>query len=590
MIVPMKKIYILVLSKYAEKALLSLRKLGLVHVQHDQVPQSKDISLLNEDISLVNNALEVLNVYYSEKSRNSTLSSHQYDWKLAARHLLDLSKRLEQLQEFSKSLQIRISDLEQWGNFDPELIEKLAEKDVFVQFFQVPLSQEKSFSIKKAVIIKKISVKSGFINYAIVSREKLVLDYKEVFFQKMSLSSLCNKLKENNIIAGSLKAEICLYSNYKKELIKVKENLQKDLDFNNALSGMGQADNINFLTGFVPVDGVESILMEAKTSGWAVKVIDPAAEENVPTLLRTPKWVDKIKPIFELLGILPGYTEIDVSVVFLIFFSIFFGILIGDAGYGAVYLGLTFWMHKKFGNKAETKNVISLLYVLSFCAILWGVLTATFFGQAWLTKFGIKALVPQLNDVKTMQAFCFFLGAFHLTIAHSWRAILKFPSLTFLADLGWICVLWTAFFLAKTLILSESFPGFGQNLAYAGIALVVFFTNPQKNILKTILEGLGTIALSLMNNFTDVVSYVRLFAVGMAGVAIAETTNIMASGLGDGVVAVICGILIVIVGHALNIVLGPMSVLVHGVRLNVLEFSGHANIGWSGFKYNPLKE
>jgi len=93
-----------------------------------------------------------------------------------------------------------------------------------------------------------------------------------------------------------------------------------------------------------------------------------------------------------------------------------------------------------------------------------------------------------------------------------------------------------------------------------------------------------------MNNFTDVVSYVRLFAVGLAGVAIAETANSMAASLGTGFVAIIAGVLITVIGHSLNIILGPMSVLVHGVRLNVLEFSGHASITWSGVAYKPLEE
>jgi len=177
-----------------------------------------------------------------------------------------------------------------------------------------------------------------------------------------------------------------------------------------------------------------------------------------------------------------------------------------------------------------------------------------------------------------------------LSLAHAWRGVLKLPSLSALADAGWICVLWTAFFLARTLILSDPFPSWGIDLAGAGVALVVFFTNPQRNIFKAVAAGLGTVALSLMNNFTDVVSYVRLFAVGLATVAIAETTNTMAAGLGAGSGAIIAGVIIAGIGHALNIVLGPMSVLVHGVRLNVLEFSSHANVSWSGFAYEPLKE
>ncbi len=120
--------------------------------------------------------------------------------------------------------------------------------------------------------------------------------------------------------------------------------------------------------------------------------------------------------------------------------------------------------------------------------------------------------------------------------------------------------------------------------------LVLFFTSPQKNILKTIGEGLGTIALSLVNNFTDVVSYIRLFAVGLAGVAIADAFNAMAAGVfkkGD-FLTIIAAAFIVVFGHALNIILGPMSVLVHGVRLNVLEFCSHVSVTWSGFAYKPF--
>ena len=99
--------------------------------------------------------------------------------------------------------------------------------------------------------------------------------------------------------------------------------------------------------------------------------------------------------------------------------------------------------------------------------------------------------------------------------------------------------------------------------------------------------GLGTVALSLVNNFTDVVSYVRLFAVGLAGIAISDTVNALATSFGGNPLV---KILILLVGHTINIVLGPMSVLVHGIRLNVLEFSGHAGLSWSGIAYKPLKE
>jgi V/A-type H+-transporting ATPase subunit I len=181
---------------------------------------------------------------------------------------------------------------------------------------------------------------------------------------------------------------------------------------------------------------------------------------------------------------------------------------------------------------------------------------------------------------------CFFIGALHLSIGHIWRTVLKLPSLSALADTGWLLIVWAAFFLARTLILDAAFPVFGKPLLYSGIALVVVFTNPQRNMLKAVGQGLGAIALSLVNSFTDVVSYIRLFAVGMAGVAIADAGNAMAGSYDNIVIAVI----VVILGHTLNLVMGLMSVLVHGIRLNVLEFSNHANITWSGKEYVPLAE
>ena len=360
-------------------------------------------------------------------------------------------------------------------------------------------------------------------------------------------------------------------------------------DFYSVLKGMGQTDEIVYLKGYIPVDVEDLLVKQARQNGWGILTLEPNEQDNVPTLIRNPAWIKLIQPVLKLLEIVPGYNELDISPLFLVFFSLFFGIIIGDAGYGLLYFIITFIVDKKMVKKIKDKTPIFLFYLLSSCAIIWGVISGTFFGQGWLASVGIKPLVPQLNNISFVQALCFLIGAIHLTIAHSWRLALKLPSLLALADLGWISIIWAAFFLAKTLLLSDGFPFFGIWLIYGGIILVVLFTNFQKNILKCIGEGLAAVALGLVNNFTDVVSYVRLFAVGLAGVAIADAFNVMAFGAqAKGIWAVIGGVLILIAGHTLNFILGPMSVLVHGVRLNVLEFCSHANISWSGFAYKPF--
>jgi V/A-type H+-transporting ATPase subunit I len=262
--------------------------------------------------------------------------------------------------------------------------------------------------------------------------------------------------------------------------------------------------------------------------------------------------------------------------------------IIGDAGYGAVYFIVTFLAQLKFGRKMKDKKVFFLFYLFSSCAIIWGSLTGTFFGQQWIIAKGFSPLVPLLNEAKFVMSFCFLLGAVQLSLAHVWQAISKLPSFKALQDIGFICLLWAGFFLAKMFIVGDPFPHFGKWLIWAGVLLVIFFSNPQKNIAKGVAEGLGVLALGAMGNFGDVVSYIRLFAVGLAGVAVADSVNNLAAGAAGSALAQAA---IVAVGHTINIVLGPISVLVHGVRLNVLEFSLlHGNVTWSGLAYKPLKE
>ncbi len=353
---------------------------------------------------------------------------------------------------------------------------------------------------------------------------------------------------------------------------------------------MGQTEQLVYLKGYAPVDAEDKLISQSKQKGWGIFTEAPNEQDEVPTLLRNPAWIQTIKPLLKLLELTAGYQELDISPLFIIFFSLFFGILIGDAGCGLVYLLLNFWLHKKFGSKVKDRSVFFLFYILSFCAIIWGLLTGTFFGQEWLLKLGLKPLVPALTNPVFIQKFCFLIGAVHLTLAHGWKVMLAAPALVALADLGWISIIWGVFFLANSLILGDNFPPLASQLITVGLVLVLFFTNPQKNLFKTIGSGLGTIALSLVNNFTDVVSYIRLFAVGLAGVAIADAFNAMAAGVvkPGNFFTMIAAALILVCGHLLNIVLGPMSVLVHGVRLNVLEFCGHLGVTWNGFAYKPF--
>lgn len=587
MIVPMKKVSVIVQSKDSFSAVWQLRSLGVVHVEHNNKPAGKDIASLYDEIALAEKVLGILSEadpsYDCGQERIKDLSR----WEETASHIAHLKNRLGQLEEYSLGIKSRIGDWESWGDFDPEDIEKLAEKNIYVRLYQIPAREIKN--LPASVVVNILSNRGGLSNCAVISREKKDLPFREVSLPNMGLSAMKKRLAEDTVTIDSIKEHIRRHARYREEFIRIKSMLENELEFSRSLSGMGRSGALEYITGYIPREAAGVVVKAARKEKWGVYISDPSSEDKVPTLIRNPRWISIISPVFKVIDIVPGYRELDISFWFLAFFSVFFGMLIGDAGYGTIFLLITFFASRRL-KKIRDRSVFTLFYILSLCAIIWGLLTATFFGQEWMGH-AARPIVAGLRDPANIQTLCFFLGALQLSIGHLWRAIRKLPSLEALADIGWAAILWGGFFLAKALILGDAFPLFGKWFFIAGSFMVVLFTRPDRNIIKGIASGAGSLLLNLVNSFTDIVSYIRLFAVGLATVAIADAFNTMAMGLGYGNLwKGIAASLILLIGHTLNIILGPLAVLVHGVRLNVLEFCNHVDIKWSGFSYNPLKE
>ena len=587
MIVPMKKVAILVQSKDSTEAIERLRTLGVVHVEHEQPPKGKDASVLEQDIALIEAALRVLSAGKSSEKLKPQDSKDTSDWRFSARHILDLRNRLNQLKDYALTLKNRIGLWEAWGDFDPKIIQSMRNKNVYLRLYRIPVKEIKN--LPSEVIVRKVSTVRGMVNCVVISRQEIEIPFKEVTLPQMRLEKMRTRLSEDARTMEEIKGDIRKHICYRVSLLRIKRSLEEELEFHQALKGMGQAGSLMYLRGYIPDDAVKTVCETSKREKWGIMISEPSAEDRVPTLISNPRWLSLIKPVFKLIEVIPGYRELDISLWFLIFFSIFFGMLIGDAGYGLIFFTLTLLAQRKWGGKLRDKSVFILFYILSCCAVIWGVLSGTFFGQEWL-PYAVKPLIPALRSSKSVQTLCFLLGALHLSIAHLWRAIIKLPSRIALAEIGWISILWGAFFLARMLILGDAFPAFGKWFFIVGIGLVIFFTSANRNLLKGIGAGLGNLLLNLVNSFTDVVSYIRLFAVGLATVAVADAFNKMAMDIGySGVIQGAITSLILLLGHTLNVLLGPMSILVHGVRLNVLEFCSHLDITWSGFSYKPLR-
>jgi len=576
MIVRMKKITLITQSKDIDSVLESVRRLGLLHVEHENAPSGGNIAALKEKLNRVSEAIAVL-----PDIKNQAAADNKED------SLIDETMALlDEKETLIEELQILERDMEtweEWGNFNPSLIESLKSKNIWVRLCKVSVQEMKN--VPETVVLEKIFQKGNIFYCAIISRKEIGLPFEILALPKMGMEEMLLEEKKYEKRFIEIEKRFLEIAAYKNALRDHENNLSSLIEFSEVREGSGRFEKLSYIKGYLPADQIGIIEAAASKEKWGIVTSDPGGNDNPPTLIKNSKLVKIIKPMFDIIGIIPGYREVDISPHFLIFFSIFFGMLIGDVGYGLTYFLIALIAQKKF-KAIKNKSIFFLTYMLASFAITWGLLTGVFFGpHPW-----IKPLMPYFTDNTNVQAFCFLIGVVQLSVAHIWKFLRKWPSLKALSDIGWICVLWSAYFLAKSLILNFEFPGFMKWIFIAGSGLIILFTNPVKNVFAGIGTGLGDFLLKLVNSFADIVSYIRLFAVGLAGVAIADAFNQIAANIGAA--SILNGLLSVFVlfaGHTLNLGLGILSILVHGVRLNVLEFSGHMDMEWSGTEYSPFK-
>jgi V/A-type H+-transporting ATPase subunit I len=190
-----------------------------------------------------------------------------------------------------------------------------------------------------------------------------------------------------------------------------------------------------------------------------------------------------------------------------------------------------------------------------------------------------------------MMHLSFLIGAIHLTIAHLIRIVQYINSTRVLSEIGWIAFVWGLFFVAERLVLNKALPEWNTWLFVGGALLVTLFSREGKTFISSVLISVANLPLSLINGFSDIVSYVRLFAVGMATSTVASSFNnmILPAGVDKSFLELLMAAVALLLGHGLNIVLALMAVMVHGIRLNMLEFAGHLGVEFSGEAYKPFK-
>ena len=626
MIVPMKKVFLLVVEKEKKSALRKLSRLGVLHIE--TVPgESEELTELHEQKEKIESALmmisdeqakDVEEIVSDESIAASVQTKDVKVWD-EIEHILSLGDHQKEAREELEKMVREYDKLSVWGNFNPREIESLEQRGVILRLYQVSRDEFNNLPAKdKCFIINETKTIVRFVYVA--DNEEELPSFPAVSLPEKSLKEVEERIDQLKNDIQDVQ-ETLLHKHYVRNAIERElEEIEGKIYFEKAHLSMGVDEEIAYLKGFIPEDEALPLQGAAAKNGWGVLLQDPGEEDEVPTLVKNPKWVRIIQPVFDLIGTVPGYREYDISFFFLIFFCIFFAMIIGDAGYGSIlFAGALIGIIKGATSKKGVSTATALLAVLSLTTIGWGTITGTWFGSefivdnTFLSRLVIDRVAtfnPRSSEV--VKFICFVIGTVQIAIAHIWNFISelkKEPKIKAFAQLGWFIMVLGLYYLVLSLVLNTgdirefavlntvlkpvSMPQYSIYMLIAGVAMVILFSKQEGQFFKGILKGIGgflTTFLDSIGAFSDIISYIRLFAVGLATVEIAKSFNEMAAGSGSGVTGIIGSVIILIFGHTLNLAMGALSVIVHGVRLNMLEFSGHLGMEWTGRPYTPLRE
>lgn len=642
MIVPMKKVSLIVLNDEKKNALKKLRKLGLLHIEIKEGKGPRLLELKEQIASLEKGLFTVADLGAKDMVQKEA----------DTQEALSIAERIDSLKEEQKKCYGDISayegELERvkaWGEIDPEEIAVLAEKGIVLSLHEmIPSEYEKLGDSAKTIVLERtkdivrfLFLHEEIIQEAIPEEEKASLERSQLKLPSISTGEIRRKLKESGQRLQSLKEELAGLAAYRSSLEQAIMGLKKEVEFETYASGMGEEDlsedsssrvSVAYLVGFLPAEDLSKLLTMARENAWGLLAEDPTEEDDAPTKLKNNKFVSLVYPLTDFLGSVPGYFEPDISGWFLVFIMIFVGIIFGDGGYGLLICGISAaMMIKNHREKKAIAPITWLLLLFGGITVVWGTVTCSWFGLApevlpqWLRKLSVPVLSNVYSDKvwypfwtggkaglttsQNVQIFCFTIALVHLLIAHVSGARRNRGSLKMLGDIGSILELIGMYYVVLSMVVNGAV--FGLDLVVSGIpvgtiaiALVIIgfvvnfiFGNYEKSILQSVLDSVKDIVsmlLGVVNVFSDIVSYIRLWAVGLAGAAISSTVNEMVNPLLGHFIFIIFAVVVLVFGHGLNMILNVLSVIVHGIRLNTLEFSTHIGLSWSGHKYKPFEE
>ncbi|WP_459556709.1 V-type ATP synthase subunit I [Lacunimicrobium album] len=558
-----------------EELLESLQRLGIMHLtslNHRNVKEAQD-GMISDQTRLALKDLLACPV------RRPASPSHA-DIRIVevTREVLELKRLRNELNDERDYTVKSIRDLTPWGEFQTVPEKDLAGNSLWT--YMIPHQQMR--------LLERVSLPYAIVNrgpedvYVVVAspEEPDNMPGQRIELDPRPLSAIRSRLDEIDSILSELEWK-------RAELTKWITQLRMSIDVADDTAAREWArdlcatsEPLFAVQGWAPRVDRSDLIRIASDLGMAVSFHSPVHGENVPTLLKNPDVIAGAEGAVTFYTT-PAYETWDPTRVVFYSFSLFYGMIIADAGYGAVMALALALGWTRLGKSNSGARLRYLLLAITTVSIIFGMLVGSYFGMtpssgSWLKRWQILDFANRSQ----MMFLSLVIGIAHLSLANmiaTWNAR---GSLIALSSLGWLLVLWGGFLVA--IGSSESLNtritgGFGKVLLLSGLLCVLCFSSMRplqgwRNCLGRIGDGLSALT-NVTKLFGDVLSYLRLFALGLASAQLAATFNQLAFDMSHvRGIGLLLAILILVGGHSINLVLGLMGGVVHGLRLNCIEF------------------
>jgi len=623
MIVKMKKFTFLVTNKEYEGFIDSLRQLGVVHVQQlQQGATSDELQASLEEEARYRAALDLLtNVEKTYGDKLSLADAQPIQGVNAPEDVLNLVENLKKeenrllhnLDNTSK----RIKELEPWGNFNPQELERLQQQTGHqINFFRCSSKffqkewEEKYF----ATVINEEQKSTYFITF---SDEMPDIQAEHILLPEGSLQQHEQKKAEDTLALEQTRRTLLqVQRELRDELQCGRTKAQNDISLSRVhLSDECVAGNsLRLMLGWARTDSIDPLVQYLEDNHIFYEMEDPAFDEDVPVQIENNSYSSLFEPILRMYS-LPSYKDIDPTVFLAPFFMLFFGLCLGDGGYGLLVLLGGIYLALK--GKGDMKAYGRLGIWLGLMTIVCGLATGTFFGidlskQPWAFLAPIKPYF--LNDsgvgpifgYSPMMVISVIIGLVQVLLGMILKGCKAWKNYGFgyaIGTFSWVVALLSAIALFGLPACGVALPAVVQYILGGIIALsivgIFLYNNPAayKNPITGPLLNIGGGVWATYGMATgllgDLLSYIRLFALGLTGGVLGSVFNSLAYDMTASMpwyVRWLPMILILLAGHGITFALSMISAFVHPMRLTFVEFFKNANFEGGGKAYTPFKE